>query len=73
MVRATNNGVSAFVDDKGRLLEAGPQFEFVSMTRDIPPMSGMTPFARFGNWPLILVLLAAVGPFALKHAAPRSI
>jgi apolipoprotein N-acyltransferase len=56
LVRATNNGVSAFVDEKGRLLQTGPQFEFVSMTRDIPPMDGLTPYARLGNLPLILGL-----------------
>jgi apolipoprotein N-acyltransferase len=64
MVRATNNGISAFVDDKGRILESGPQFEFLSMTRDIPPMSGLTPYARFGNLPLVLVLAVIVVAFA---------
>jgi apolipoprotein N-acyltransferase len=64
MVRATNNGISAFVDDKGRILESGPQFQFLSMTRDIPPMSGLTPYARFGNLPLVLVLAVIVVAFA---------
>ena len=58
VVRATNNGISAFIDDRGRILETGPQFEFVSMTRDVPPMAGLTPYARFGNTPVILALLA---------------
>ncbi len=58
MVRATNNGVSAFVDNKGRILESGPQFEFVAMTLDIPPMSGLSPYSRVGNLPLVLGLFA---------------
>ncbi len=66
MVRATNNGVSAFVDDKGRILGSGPQFEFVSMTLDIPPMSGLTPYARVGNVPLVLGLFAIVAAFAAR-------
>jgi apolipoprotein N-acyltransferase len=57
VIRATNNGVSAFIDEKGRILQTGPQFEFVSMTRDVVPMSGMTPYARGGNLPLVLGLL----------------
>jgi apolipoprotein N-acyltransferase len=66
MVRATNNGVSAFVDEKGRILGSGPQFEFVSMTLDIPPMTGLTPYARFGNVPLVLGLFAMVAAFAAR-------
>ncbi|HSD70443.1 MAG TPA: apolipoprotein N-acyltransferase [Woeseiaceae bacterium] len=64
MVRATNNGVSAFVDDKGGILRSGPQFEFAAMTLDIPPMSGLTPYARAGNLPLVLVLFAVAAAFA---------
>lgn len=62
-VRSTNNGISAFIGPDGAVLERGPQFEYVSMTRDIPPLGGLTPYARFGNWPVIsvcLLLLAAV-------------
>lgn len=67
MVRATNNGVSAFVDHKGRILDAGPQFRFVSMTRDLPPMSGLTPYARFGNVPLVLGLFLIAAALALHR------
>ena len=63
VVRSTNNGVSAFIGPDGAILESGPQFEYVAMTRNIPPLGGLTPYARFGNWPVIsicLLLLAAV-------------
>jgi apolipoprotein N-acyltransferase len=61
-VRATNNGVSAFIGPDGAILERGPQFEYVAMTHDITPLGGMTPYARFGNWPVIsLCLLAMAG------------
>lgn len=66
IVRATNNGVSAFVDEKGKILQTGPQFEFVTMTRDVVPMSGMTPYARSGNLPLVLGLLAVLAVFGLQ-------
>jgi len=64
VVRATNNGISAFIGPRGELLQSGPQFEFVSMTRDVQPMGGLTPYARWGNWPLIIAasaILAACG------------
>ena len=64
VVRSTNNGVSAFIGPDGALLEAGPQFEFVSMTRDVEPRSGSTPFARTGNlWVVLFCLVVPAGAF----------
>ncbi len=54
VIRATNNGVSAFIGYDGSVIAAGPQFEYVAMTHDVQPRAGLTPFARFGNWPIIL-------------------
>jgi len=53
VVRATNNGISAFIGPNGELLERGPQFEFARMSRDIVAHAGLTPYARWGNWPVI--------------------
>ena len=58
VVRATNNGVSAFIGPDGSVLDAGPQFEYVAMTRDITPLTGSTPYVRTGNWPVVLLSLA---------------
>jgi apolipoprotein N-acyltransferase len=60
VVRSTNNGVSAFIAADGAVLETGPQFEFVSMTRDITPYTGTTPYARTGNWLVISLLFAGL-------------
>jgi apolipoprotein N-acyltransferase len=60
VVRATNNGVSAFIGPDGHLLAQGPQFEFVAMTYDVQPRTGLTPFARLGNWPVILITLLII-------------
>jgi apolipoprotein N-acyltransferase len=63
VVRATNNGISAFIGPRGELIEAGPQFEYVTMTYDVEPRTGATPYVLVGNWPVIalctLLLLAA--------------
>jgi len=66
MVRSTNNGVSAFIAPDGQILERGPQFEYVEMTRDIPPLSGLTPYARFGNWPVISLCLLLIAGLAIR-------
>ena len=63
VVRATNNGVSAFIGPKGDLLETAPQFEFATLTMDIVPHSGATPYVRTGNWPLISLLMLVIAWF----------
>ncbi len=56
-VRATNNGVSAFIDSDGSVVRQGPQFEYLAMSHAVVPRSGQTPYARFGNWPILLIAL----------------
>lgn len=60
VVRATNNGVSAFIGPDGRIIDRGRQFEYVAMTHDVQPRTGLTPFARSGNWPVISLTLLIV-------------
>jgi apolipoprotein N-acyltransferase len=63
MIRATGNGVTALVDAKGRITARIPQFERAVLLGSFQPMTGETPFMRFGTWPalvfcgLILALL----------------
>ncbi len=56
VVRATNNGISAFIDHHGAIARRVPQFEFAAMTEDIEPREGLTPYATTGNWPLLVLL-----------------
>ncbi len=62
MIRATNNGISAIIDHKGKLIEKSPQFVAHSLSASIVPYEGETPYARLGNaiiiGPLLLMLLA---------------
>ncbi|WP_251978432.1 apolipoprotein N-acyltransferase [Salinicola avicenniae] len=60
VVRATSNGVTAIIDDQGRLHERAPQFATAGVVGDVIPMTGLTPFTRTGSWPawaLALLLL----------------
>lgn len=68
-VRATNTGVSAFIDASGRLLQAGAQFEALQMSADIEPRRGLTPYARFGNWPVISLCALLLAGFWLRSRA----
>jgi len=66
VVRATNNGVSAFIGPDGSLLQTGDQFRYVSISHDVIPLSGLTPYARVGNWPVILFALSVAGWLAYR-------
>lgn len=56
-VRATNTGVSAFIGPKGELLAIAPQFQFAVLNASIVPMQGLTPYAKTGNWPTLIIVI----------------
>lgn len=57
MIRATNNGISAIIDHKGKILQQSPQFVAHSLSAKIVPYEGSTPYSRLGNYIIILPLL----------------
>lgn len=62
MLRATNTGVTAAIDHRGNVLGRLPAHQVGSLLAEVRPITELTPFARWGNWPavwLILVLLAS--------------
>lgn len=67
VVRATNNGVSAFIGPKGKLLRTAPQFEYATMTMDVIPHTGATPYVRTGNWPYISLLCGILAWFSWRE------
>jgi len=60
MLRATNNGVSAVIDHRGKLLATSPQFEIAVLDGEIQPQQGATPYVRVGNWPVLFGLLVTL-------------
>ena len=65
VLRATNNGVTAIVDEQGRITARLPQFEPGVLAGVFRSSTGRTPFSRFGSMlvlvPLMLFLAAVVG------------
>ncbi len=63
MVRATNTGVTAAIDEKGRVVARLPQFTRGELAARPVPHAGATPFVRWGNLAALAVLagLAAAG------------
>ncbi len=49
LLRATNTGITAFVDPFGKVTAQANQFEATVLTAPLQPVSGDTLFSRFGN------------------------
>src|SRR5262249_59234171 len=61
IVRAANTGISAVIDDDGRIRWQGPLFEQVAHADEITWSGERTLYARFGDWlPRLCVLLVAI-------------
>jgi apolipoprotein N-acyltransferase len=71
-VRATNNGISAFIGARGELLQTAPQFEYATLTMEVVPMTGATPYSLVGNWPIVSLALLIVGGFGWRSFGRRS-
>lgn len=57
VLRATNTGISAIIDNRGTIRAQSRQFETATVTAPVEPRQGATPYVRWGNWPVVIVSL----------------
>ena len=67
MLRATNTGLTAIIDTQGRIVSALPPFEMATLTGTVQGYTGATPYVRWGNTPVLMLL----GAFAVALLALR--
>jgi apolipoprotein N-acyltransferase len=53
VLRATNTGVTAIIDARGRVLASLPLFTTGSLSGEIQGYAGSTPYVRWGNAPVL--------------------
>lgn len=61
MLRATTNGISAIIEPDGRLLRTSKQFKTDVIQGQVQPMQGATPYTRFGNYVVLLIMVVMAG------------
>ena len=57
LIRGANNGITAIIDERGGIVSKLPQFERATLEDQVTPREGLTPFARFGSAPILLISL----------------
>ena len=67
MIRATNNGVSALIDPKGKITATVPQFQQAVLRGSVVPMQGLTPYLQWQSWPLVLLCFLCLIPAVLQR------
>jgi apolipoprotein N-acyltransferase len=70
LLRATNTGITAVVDPQGRVVDSLPQFRAGVLKATVRGYMGATPYARVGNYLLVVVALGVL--CAAYFAAPRA-
>ena len=65
MLRATNTGMTAVIDQRGYVVKAAPEFETATVEYNVPGYEGATPYVRWGN-AAVLVMLGLMGLLVLR-------
>ncbi|HEY5808391.1 MAG TPA: apolipoprotein N-acyltransferase [Povalibacter sp.] len=71
LLRAANDGISALIKSDGEVEKTLPRFKPDVLTGVVQPRTGLTPYARVGNWPVILFCAAVLAALAAMGLARR--
>ena len=70
MLRATNTGMTAVIDERGNVIKAAPEFETAVVEHDVPGFEGSTPYVQWGNG-LFLLFAGLMLMLGLRHVFAR--
>lgn len=61
MMRATNTGITAVIGPDGRVTARLPQFAVGVLRTEVQPLTGTTPYARFSDVPVVILMGLLLG------------
>jgi len=61
LLRAANDGISALVGARGEILAQAEQFKPAVLRGTVQPRVGLPPYARTGNWLIVVLSLVGLG------------
>jgi len=69
LLRATNTGITAFVDHKAVVTHQAPSFSVQVLRGSIQPMQGETLYVRYGNMPILFLIgfILLISGFILRY------
>ncbi|MEW6677015.1 MAG: apolipoprotein N-acyltransferase [Pseudomonadota bacterium] len=72
-LRANNTGITAILDEKGRVRAELPPFVQATLEGNAQGMAGLTPYLRWGNGPVLIILAAllALSSLISRKRAPH--
>jgi apolipoprotein N-acyltransferase len=72
VMRGTNNGITAFIDYRGTVIKQLSQFSPGVLTATVTPYTGVTPFSKFGSWPVVIFSLLILSVLVLMRLRRNS-
>jgi apolipoprotein N-acyltransferase len=70
VLSATNDGATAVIDERGRIINSAPRFVQYMLTTDIQPRKGKTLYVLWGNYAIVgllcLLLITGIGISRLR-------
>ena len=67
MLRSTNTGVTAAINEKGQIVKALPQFSRGVLETEAVPRTGRTPYSAWKDWPVLFMLVLVMGSAIVVH------
>jgi apolipoprotein N-acyltransferase len=67
MVRVGNTGLTAMIDARGAVTASLPFEKVGYVDATLPQARAETIFARFGSWPLVIVILLSCSAVAIRR------